>query len=265
MRLGFAAWWPCIALASAQAATAANAQSVLSPGAQTLFASVGYVDSGLLDETASPVRFAGGGVKLSLGWSRTFAPIAIVATLEGSSHSLAPLDGSGETNERFTEGVFSTELLRRVGGSSAGPSSLLAGVEITASATINEHTYPAAEPFTADYLLAAASIGPAATWTHAILGGRLSADLGIPLLALVDHPYSDIRDQHTPLSFRFVSAESYRGLRGGVSFTNAVSRTLGVVYAYRVGIVRFDDTQPVREVEQSISVGLVARVGRAAR
>ena len=236
-------------------AHAAGAQTAMS-AAQTFSASVGVLESARIDETASPVRYAGHGADFSLGWSRFFARYSLGARLEGGTRSLAPLGGVESASERLSEGSLSVSLLRTLAGSHP-TGEFSAGARLDALASIVEHRYPTAELLTSDYLFAAATLGPAAAWDRDLAGGRLNATLGIPLVALVDHPFTDIRGESAPLAFRAVSVASYRGVNGGVSFTSSLTRTMGIVYAYRIGVVHYDDAQPVREVRQSISVGIV--------
>jgi hypothetical protein len=255
-------WWLGIAIAAAPAANAqGSATSEMLGGGQAINVSVGIAEAGRIDETASPLRYSGHGADFSVGWARTFAPFSVVASLEGGTRSLTPIDGADDSSEHLTEGALDVALLKSVNRSAAA-GDFKAGIEFSASATVNEQSYPGADGFKADFLLAAASLGPAAAWAHALGGGELSANVGVPLFAFVDHPFSDIRGEHAPLTFRFTSIESYRGFHGGLSYTHAVTRTTGIVYAYRIGFLHFDDDQPVRAVTQSLSIGLVRRIGK---
>jgi hypothetical protein len=258
-------WWLGIAVA---AAPAANAQgSVTSEtlgGGQAISVSVGVAEAGRIDETASPLRYSGHGADFSVGWTRVYAPFSVVASLEGGTRSLTPIDGADDSGEHITEGALDVALLRPINRSPI-VGDFKAGIEITASATVNEQTYPAGDGFRADFLLAAASIGPAVAWAHALGGGQLSANVGVPLVAFVDHPFADIRGAHAPLVFHFASIESYRGFRGGLSYTHPVTRATGIVYAYRIRFLHFDDDQPVRAVTQSVSIGIARRIGRMAK
>ena len=254
-------WWLGIAVAAAPAANAqGSASSETLGGGQAISVSVGVAEAGRIDETASPLRYSGHGADFSAGWTRDFAPFSVVASVEGGTRSLTPIDEADGSSERLTEGALDVALLRPVSRAAAG-GTFKAGIEFTASAAVNEQTYTAADGYHADFLLAAASLGPAAAWARALGGGQLSADIGVPLFAFVDHPFSDIRGEHAPLTFRFASVESYRGFRGGLSYTHAFSRTTGIVYAYRIDFLHFDDDQPVRAVTQSLSVGFVRRIG----
>jgi hypothetical protein len=251
-----AAWWSGLATFWAHAA---GAQSAI-PAAQGFSASVGVLESARIDETASPVRYAGYGADFTLGWSRTFAQYSVDATIEGGTRALSPLEGSESASERLTEGSLSVSLLRTLAGATAR-SDFRAGIRVDGLSSIVEHTYPTVELLRSDYLFAAASLGPAAAWGRTFAGGWLNATIGIPLVALVDHPFTDIRNQGAPLAFRAVSAASYRAVNGGVSFTSTVSRKVGIVYGYRIGVLHYDDEQPVRAVTQSVSVGVVRIVG----
>ena len=258
-------WWLGIAIAAAPAANAqGSATSETLGGGQAINVSVGIAEAGRIDETASPLRYSGHGADFSVGWARNFAPFSIVASLEGGTRSLTPIDGADDSSQHLTEGALDVALLKAV-SHSASAGDFKAGIEFTAGAAVNEQTYPGADGFRADFLLAAASLGPEAAWAHALGGGELSANIGVPLVAFVDHPFSDIRGEHAPLSFRFTSVENYRGFRGGLRYTHAVSRTTGIVYAYRIGFLHFDDEQPVRAVTQSLSIGIVQQISRGAR
>lgn len=227
--------------------------------------SAGFADGGRLDQTASPLRYSGHGLEFTLGWAQSFAHFSVVASLQGDERRLSPLDVAQSSSEQLTEGRLTVALLRSLRSASSSTSELRAGIGVSASANVIEHTYATAESLRSEYMLAAGTVGPVVAWSHALAGGRISADAGVPLLALVDHPYSDIREQRAPLAFRFVSVSSYRELNGGLSFSSPVARSIAIVYAYRVGVVHFDDDQPVRSITQRISVGLVTKLGRAAQ
>jgi hypothetical protein len=247
--------------------------------AQELSANVGFAESGRLDETASPVRFAGHGIDLQLDYRyspapRTHAaPPTLLVSLDGGARSLLPLDAADGASERLTDAALRVTALRGVGGHSAFLRGLSAGVQFSAGASLNEHSYGAvASPLEAspviqrsDFFLAAATLGPAALWERDVAGGRFSANLALPLVAMVDHPYQDVRVQRAPVDLRFVSAATYRGVDGGLSYTRPITHTLGVVYSYRIDAVNFDDDQPVRAVKQTLSIGLRYRPPPASR
>ena len=260
MRLRSTVRWCLFFCASLCLARDAAAQTTL-PAGQFAGVSAGLADGGRIDQTASPLRYAGHGFDIALTWGRTFAPFSIVASLQGDARRLSPLDGSGSSSENVTEGKFSVAVLRPNRGALLGASDLSAGIGFAAGASVVDHTYANAGKLLSEYLFATATLGPVIAWSRALGGGRLTADAAMPLLAFVDHPYSDIRGKSAPLSFRFASLSNYRELNGGLSFSRPVSRTMGIVYAYHVGVVHFDDDQPVRSVTQRISVGLTTKLG----
>ncbi len=237
--------------------------------AQELTAAAGFAESGRLDETASPLRFGGRGADFSLTYERSAARYTFVASLDGGTRSLLSLDGSNAAPDRLSEGELDLALMHAIGTALSGERSstraFAIGAELSALASMDEHAYIDPGAVHSAYLFAALSLGPAARWEHDFAGGRIAANLAIPLLALVDHPYSDIRAQSAPVDLRLVSLSSYRGLNGGLSFTNPLTQRLGVVCAYRVGVLHFDDEQPLHTVTQSLSIGIVRRIGHDAR
>jgi hypothetical protein len=253
------AWWCCLALATAHAGAA---QAPARFGVEGFTASVGLAEAGRVDETASPLRYGGRGFDWTLAYERPLGAYWLQASLDGGTRSLLPLDITENSSEYLTEGALDLTVLRALRGTSALTQGLAAGVQFSANGALNEHTYATPAPLHSDFLLASGTLGPAVAWQRAMWGGRFSANVAIPLVALVDHPYEDLRVQRAPVDLRFVTIESYRAVNGGLSYSNPVSRTLGLVYAYHIGLLRFDDEQPVHAVTQTISVGLERLLGR---
>jgi len=245
------------------AGAAQEKDALATPAAQSFSASIGFATSGRLDETASPLRFSGRGADFALRYERERASLRFSAALEGGTRSLTPLDDNDGSTEQLTEARLELSLLRALRGSSEFARHTAAGIQFVASSMLTDHAYASASVVRNDFVLAAASLGPTASWEHAIAGGHLTANIGIPLVALVDHPFSDVRDKPVPADFRFVSAASYRAMSGGISFSSALSSALGIVYSYRIRVMHFDDAQPVSAVTQSVSVGLVRRFAKA--
>ena len=97
------------------------------------------------------------------------------------------------------------------------------------------------------------------------MGSVVQFRLSTPVIGLVDHPYSDLKVPNAADDFRAASIGSLRGLTGTVSYAPIDSRRFGLMWTDRVALVRYDDVQPVRAVSQTLTVGLVTRLGSIVR
>ncbi len=83
----------------------------------------------------------------------------------------------------------------------------------------------------------------------------------MPVIALVDHPYTALTDRRAGVDFRFATLDGFRGLNGSLAYATDERRRVGLIYAYRFEFLRYDDVQAVRTASQAFSIGLVTRFG----
>jgi hypothetical protein len=224
-----------------------------------------------LNATASPLTFRGRGFDGAVDYRRALRGERFVFAISanGGMRSVTTIDGSGSSaaaagSERITDGRITASLLRRFGGDSTGRG-FAAGVAVATDLAVTAHRYADPTRHVSDFLAGFAMIGPSVSWRQPIGGGAARAQISVPLVALADHPYSDLRSDYSPTSVRFAGPGTLRGLSGAVTYAPADRRRAGVVTAYRFSLLDYADVQPLRAVSQSLSVGVVVRFGGASR
>lgn len=197
-------------------------------------------------------------------YDRTAGRLLENANVFGGTENLSSLSSAPVSRERLSEGGGEIAVLRIVGGHPSADRMMFAlGVACDASIAVTKAGYADPDSTSSDYLFGAVTLGPALVWRTPVFGGRTEARLAVPALALADHEYGDLKEQHGGLDLRLVSPEAWRGLNAAISYTAAAGRRFGLTTMYRIGLVRFDDVQPVRAVSQSFTVGLLTRLGGA--
>ncbi|HTE45969.1 MAG TPA: hypothetical protein VK636_12035 [Gemmatimonadaceae bacterium] len=225
-----------------------------------LSVALGVAHTERLDATASPIRFGGQGVDFGAHYRRARGATLLLASLDGGTRDLVPhASTNGTAGEQLTSGVLHVAALRRLGAQAAG-SGFAVGVDASASIDVTAHRYADANKSVSNFLIGALSLGPAVWWNHHLAGGGAHLELSAPLIALVDHPYSDTRIE-SRVNVRPVTARDFRGFTGAVVYTPAERRRIGVEYAYRFRVFGYSDIQPVHSASQALSVGIVTRFG----
>ena len=239
-----------------------SAQSSPPPTDTRLSLSAGFAWDDRRDDTASPLRFGGRGWSAALGYDRLVMNYSTLGWLDGGEQSLT--SGATQSTERLSSGALDVMLLRHV-GAPASSRRIDLGLDVRTSLAITSHRYADPSLPSTTFAFGLFALGPAASVRQEIGGGVARASVSTPAIAWVDHPYSEIRSATSRVQMRFASITRLRAVDVGFSYAGNERRRIGVTYAYRLGVLRYDDVQPVRSITQTLSIGVTARLGRGSR
>ena len=242
------------------------AQAVNATGPGTLTIAIGRIQENRRDDADSPIAYAGSGPggRIAYSWSRPGHRAYI--ELDGEAATLAPVATISQPDLPPLQESFDSFSLRwgiewqqpRFPGRWG---ELALGLEFGAALTLDRHLYPGQGTSEQSFDLGVASVAPTARWTRRIARGEITAKLGVPLLALVDHPYADVRYATQVMSFRLASVERLRQADGSVAYEFAFSRRFALRAEYRLTAFALDDSEPIRRVAQTLSLGISRRLG----
>lgn len=265
LSLGAAAVLAATARPAAGQSDSASRRTALPSGTTELTINAGLSQRRQLDETASPLVFGGSGFDAAARLTRTIgSSFTLSAEIAGGLDRL----GSAETaaHERVVDGDASLSLDRRMFGSEQTARGAVSfGASLAADLTSNLHQYATAASPSAAFLMMSASIGPEAAWRARVGPGRAVVTLRAPVIALVDHPYSEDKAGYTPVSFQTATPTSLRRLDGVVKYTPDRLRRSGLTVDYRFSLLRYDDVQPLRSATQGLSLGIATWLGTPGR
>jgi hypothetical protein len=225
----------------------------------------GLSRSSRLDATASPLPFAGIDRDIGVKYGRSFAGDAMVFSLASSFHEgrFTPENASSLAVEQLTDGEVVGSVLRQIAEPRGSRFAL--GAAATASVSLTRHQYADPTARISDFIIAASTLGPAASWTAPLGGGALEIDLTSPLVGLVDHPYSDTRSGSTLTRIRLVGPATFQRVSGTITYTSPERHGMGLIYVYRCDRLSYADVQPFYAMSHSLSVGITKRLGKDSR
>jgi hypothetical protein len=242
-----------------------GAQSAFVPTRATELTIVaGLAQRRQLDVTASPLVFGGSGFS---GAARLTRPIGSAFDLTPEIVGALQRLGTGTTaaQERVIDGDVHVALERRIAGDEqTALGAIMLGADVGATVTSNLHRYATAASPSALFLMMSAGVGPSASWRARIGPGRALFSLRAPVVALVDHPYSEAKSGSTPVALRTATPGSLRQVDGVAQFTPDFSRRAGITFDYRFALLRYDDVQPLRSATQAFSIGIATQFGAPA-
>jgi len=225
--------------------------------------SVGAFNEFRRDDADSPLAYGGTGFDARLDYVRRRGTRRWYFALAAGNATIVPRQFSAESGSEEAFGAYTleagTDWTLRGGSGRAGDFAL--GVQFGASVTVARHLYQSQEITEQTFDLATLTLAPALRWTRRLGAGVLTASVALPLVAWVDHPYSDVRFANQFVDFRFVPVTEFRQVDGVVAYDISPHTTYGFTIAYRVGAVELDDLQPVRRVSQTFTVAVVRRFG----
>jgi hypothetical protein len=258
---------PPIALVAAVILSAAPVAAQRPSGSgRHLEVTVGLLSVSVLDRTASPVAYGGTGLSLQLGYSASGPRGRFGIRFGGASATLtSPLtQGDGRPDEQDKRGWIEGEYLRRLGGA-ADQMQWLVGGSLAVRATGREHHYGDPTSGSASYLFGSAALGPVVAAERPLgSGATLAIQVGIPFLAVVGRPYSDLRMlSATGLPLRVATLDRFQGADLAASYRQPVGNGSALVWGYHLVIERFADTESFRSATQAFTVAFSARLGGA--
>jgi len=164
---------------------------------------------------------------------------------------------------RVSQGDARLSVLRRAVRNAEWSAS--AGATVGFSVIGTEHRYSDPSETNASFFAVFATVGPDATVERYIAGGSARFELDAPIAGVVDRAYSAARTGYSPLALRRIGPGELRGVDAAVSYSSSPFRRVGVVGAYRFGLVNYHDAQPLRVAAQSLSIGVSRQFGGVGR
>ncbi len=252
-------------IASTMACICATAQIAFAqvdpaPSRSEIAVAVGVAQTNQFDATASPLQFGGHGLDFRSRYARTAGRWAFTAGFDGGLRSLTPDRSLTLGDERITQGEFRLDLQRALGASRTPAFSV--GLALSTDVGVTAHHYDDPGQSVSNFVMGAITLGPSVGWRHAIGGGLARVNLSVPLVGIVDHPYTDVRAATSNFDMHVVNASTLRGLSADLSYSPAALRRFGIEYGYRLRLLNYADVQPLRSMSQSLTIGVVRRFGR---
>ena len=241
-----------------------RAQSAGDTARQSLTVSLGALQEDRRDDADSPLAYTGKGPDALIGydWSRGARHWHI--ELGSGGANLAPAAAvQGDTPLKETFNVFSLGggMDWRLRGGSPALGTFALGFELNTTVTLVRHLYPGQTLSQQNFDLGVITAAPIVRWKRRLFMGDIAASLAVPLLAAVDHPYSDVRFASQFSEVHFAPLSRFRQANGAISYSIMSSRRTHVTVAYHLDVMQLDETQRVHRVSQSLLLGLVTRLG----
>jgi hypothetical protein len=240
--------------------------------------SLGAAPENRRDDADSPLAYAGSGPAVRIGYESVRATRRVYASIAAGWATLTPAKSLAgfEPQELFSAYSLTTGISWRLGGAPRGGGSsgdgsadaaaprggqFAFGVEFGATTTIGRHDYATTGLPQQNFVLGLATLGPAARWTQRVGAGEVAASLSLPVVALVDHPYADVRFARQLTNLHIAPLSQFHQMDGELSYAFRPASRLGITATYRLGAMQLNDVEPVRRVAQSLSIGVVRRFG----
>jgi hypothetical protein len=245
----------------------ASAQAGDATRGGTLTVTIGAIQEYRRDDADSPIAYAGTGPAARIEYERIRPERRDYFALSGGAATLTPVGTVSDVDipplqEGFDAFDIRAGMQWRQRHLSRALGELSLGVEFDAALTLVRHAYAGQGTSHQSFDLGIATVAPTARWSRRVGAGDLVATIGVPLIALLDHPYADVRYAAQVTHFRLASLSSLRQADGGVSYEIAAGRGAGIIAQYRLSVLALDDFEPIRRVSQSLSLGMIRRFGR---
>jgi len=258
---------PMTACLSVIALHAASAQRGSSPYSTSITVTNGFTANSHVDLNASPLTFSGMGYEAGLGFRRAFGPWSFSTTFDGARRSystrlsdVSSFSTAAPSTETSFDGRLAVSLVRELGKS---PSHGLGiGLFGDASGSLLRHYYADPSSTVSDYVHGIISFGPEVTWRQSIGDGMAHLDVEAPLFGFVHRPYADTRTVRPAPSFDFATPSNLRALNAGISYESSLQKRFGIFAAYRLRALDIAQPRSYRGLSNTLSVGVVTRLGR---
>jgi hypothetical protein len=231
---------------------------------QSLTFSLGALQENRRDDADSPLAYTGKGPVALIGYDWNRGARHWHLELGSGGANLTPVTAvQADTPPQETFNLFSLAggMDWRLRGGSARTGTFALGFELATTVTLVRHLYPGQELSQQNFDFGEITAAPIIRWKRRLFSGELGASVAVPLLAWVDHPYSDVRFASQFSEIHFAPLSRFRQATGAISYTIAATRRTHVVAAYHLDVMQLDETERVHRVSQSLTVGLVTRLG----
>ena len=231
---------------------------------QLLTVSLGGLQENRRDDADSPLAYTGKGPAALIGYDWTRGPRHWHLELGSGGANLAPVTAvQADTPPKETFNLFSLAggMDWRLRGGSPRTGAFALGFDIATTVTLVRHLYPGQALSQQNFDFGLITAAPVIRWKRRLFSGELAASVAVPLLAWVDHPYSDVRFASQFSEVHFAPLSRFRQATGAISYAIAATRRSHIVAAYHLDVMQLDETERVHRVSQSLTVGLVTRLG----
>jgi hypothetical protein len=237
---------------------------------KALTVSFGIAQENRRDAADSPLAYGGLGPGIQVTYDQLHARRHDFLSLSASNSALTPQTGGialqtatpGE--EAFGAYAIDAGVDWRLPRWSGRHSEFAVGFELEGSVTVARHMYSGQEqPQEQNFDLGVISLAPTARWTRRIGVGEFSASVALPLLAMVDHPYADVRFSKQLMNIHFAPLTQFHEESGELAYAFMPESRVGVRVMYHLSVLELNDLEPVRRVSQLFSAGMVIRLGTA--
>jgi hypothetical protein len=231
---------------------------------RSLTVSLGALQENRRDDADSPLAYTGKGPAALIGydWARGARHWHI--ELGGGGANLAPVAAVvADTPPKETFNIFSLAggMDWRLRGGSARTGTFALGFEAATTVTLVRHLYPGQELSQQNFDFGLLTLAPVVRWKRRLFAGEIAASVAVPLLAAVDHPYADVRFASQFSELHFASLSRFHQANGAISYAAAIARRLDILAMYHLDVMQLDETERVHRVSQTLTVGLVTRLG----
>jgi len=248
------------------AASSPEAQEAARVG-RRLMILAGPLDMAERDEHASPLRYDGAGPFLQISYAHRTARVALAARLGGVIGTLrsAATGADDLPRQEITRGWVDVEYARLLGA--PGPRTRwLLGASFAERGTVLRHLTVPADANSVGYALYSTAIGPMVAIERPTgPRSRLSAQLTVPVLALIGRPYGGLYNRLTPipggLRLRVATVSAFQAVDVAAAYTVELSGGTDLLLGYRLVVERYHDAAPFGFASQAASLGLTIRIG----
>lgn len=250
---------PLSIFASAVFASQAYAQRApLDSGSTLRFAMTGSQEA-RRDDVASPLIYRGVGGGAAVAYTRhTRDRGELAMSVEARIARLSPSTTVIRTTptQTFTGGSAHVAFLRRIPVAQRANLRALIGGDAMLNISGVRHTYADPERTQHGFGLGYAGVGPRMGFRASAGRNVLETRLSVPVVALMQRPYADVRLLEQGLDLRLASVDRFRQVNGEIALLRTVTRRIGLGVAYRFDFTRLDDLQPLRTAAHSLSLEL---------
>ena len=199
-----------------------------------------------VDMTASPMQFGGRGLDLSGSFEHSRGAFCVLATGRGGAKTLRAVTAS-TASEHLMDGDASVALLRSFGDGESSTRVFAVGAEVRGTLAMTRHAYADfGRTVSSSFRLGTVSLGPVLRWRERIGSGFAMAQLSLPAIAAVDHPYSAVDTDGSATNVRLASVNRLRGADLRAAYEPFSYRSMSLRAMYNASVLRYDDVSPVR-------------------
>jgi hypothetical protein len=201
---------------------------------------------------ASPYAYSGGGIGGELRFTRWNADAAFDARL---GTSFATMRSAITTNSRPIEELQSATVslgYARPVGDTSGTVKWQLGGRLSARFTHTQHEYSAPFSFTDEFGFYVMGLGPELHTSLPVRRSRLTNRLSVPVLTLIDYPYSNLKASKDDLTFAVPSKVIL--VENELSYRVGSIRTRGIAWRYHVSFMRYALDEPRLFAQQSVGL-----------